>query len=103
MKLNLDTADILDLRGIKIIIPYFRVYDKNDQEIPLTPLEFKLLLALAKHIGAPIARGDLIKIAWGNIHVEKRTVDAHISDLRKKIKNTDHSIKTVRSVGYELI
>ncbi|NEX78721.1 response regulator transcription factor [Bacillus thermocopriae] len=77
---------------------------KNNQEITLTPTEFKLLLTLAEKPGIVYSRLQLLKSALEDelLNVE-RTVDAHISRLRKKIEDDPSHpkyIQTVYGFGY---
>lgn len=65
--------------------------------------------ALVRHLlqnpGQVYSRYELISAAWPkNIYVEPRTVDVHISTLRKTLKfeSNDDVIRTVISVGYAL-
>jgi len=70
----------------------------------LTPIEFKLLSVMAQNAGRPISRTELIDQVWGpSEYVADRTVDAHITYLRKKIESEPAKprfIVSVRGVGY---
>lgn len=71
--------------------------------IELTPSEFKLLKLLAGRPGQVFTRDYLIDSVWGiSKHVTERTVDAHISHLRKKISMSQVKIQTVLSSGYKI-
>jgi two-component system, OmpR family, response regulator len=74
--------------------------------IELTALEYDLLLALAKRAGRVVARDSLFGLAGrGDTLVNARTVDVHISHLRRKLRDAsaEHPvIRTVRGVGYSL-
>jgi two-component system phosphate regulon response regulator PhoB len=49
------------------------------------------------------SRNQLLDKVWGDhAEIEERTVDVHVLRLRKALKEADHLIKTVRSVGYML-
>ena len=70
--------------------------------IELTAIEFDLLVALSRRPGRVLARDSLLSEAGrGDVIVSERTVDVHISHLRKKL-DVDGLIKTVRGVGYVL-
>jgi len=77
---------------------------KRGVEISLTPTEFKLLLTLADKPGIVYSRLQLLKAALeDDLFNEERTVDAHISRLRKKIEDdisNPKSIQTVYGFGY---
>jgi DNA-binding response OmpR family regulator len=74
--------------------------------VELTGLEFDLLLALARRAGRVVPREALLEEAGrGDIAVSDRTVDVHVSHLRRKLGDdprTPRLIKTVRGVGYTL-
>ncbi len=75
---------------------------KNGKEVPLKPMEFELLVVLAKNKNIAISREDLLRMVWGIDYMgETRTVDVHIGQLRKKLGLGDH-IKTVSKLGYRL-
>ncbi|MER8603335.1 response regulator transcription factor [Mesorhizobium sp. M1233] len=77
----------------------------NGHEVHLGPIEFNLLRLLLETPGKVFTRDELISAAWPpNIHVGVRTVDVHISRLRKALKAASPSsvIRTVRSAGYSL-
>ena len=70
----------------------------------LTGLEFDILLALARRPGRVVPRDTLLGEAGRNdVTVNDRTVDVHVSHLRKKLGDDPRAprlIKTVRGVGY---
>jgi len=76
----------------------------NQSPIYLTYNEFELLLILASNIGKVLSRDTLLNQIWGyDFFSETRTIDIHISSLRKKIAAVDQScqyVETVRGVGY---
>ncbi len=70
-------------------------------EVPLTLSEFKILKTLVSRPGQVYSRDQLIDHIWGvDKHVTPRTVDAHVSNLRKKIEDSSVSIETVTGTGY---
>jgi len=76
-------------------------------EITLTPLEFDLLFCLMRSAGRVLDRDKLLdEIAGRSYDVFDRSIDVHISSLRRKLgddfKNPRY-IKTIRSVGYMLV
>jgi DNA-binding response OmpR family regulator len=75
--------------------------DGKKLPIELSATEFKLLYFLAKREGQVFSRQQLLDQVWGaNLDVIDRTVDQHISKLRKKVKSKDYSIKTNFNLGY---
>ncbi len=73
--------------------------------VELSFKEFELLYLLAKNRGIVFTRDNLLEKVWGYDYIgETRTVDVHVSNLRKKIeKDESHPvyIKTVRGMGYK--
>lgn len=71
--------------------------------VTLTNKEFELLRALIEARGKVLSRETLLNRVWGydaSIHIETRTVDMHIGQLRKKIKAEAKRLVTVKNVGY---
>jgi DNA-binding response OmpR family regulator len=76
----------------------------NGNAINLTTSEFKLISHLAKRPNQVFSREVLVAIiSPDNLDVTDRTVDNHISSLRKKLKDSHAEIKSVYSEGYKLI
>jgi len=77
-----------------------RAVTRNGESLNLTPMEFDLLLALAKKKNAALSRERLLGEVWG-IRYEggTRTVDVHIAQLRKK---TGLNIVSLPKIGYRL-
>ena len=75
---------------------------KNGQEVSLKPLEYDLLVLLAKNKNMAFTREQLLNQVWGSDYLgETRTVDVHIGQLRKKLELFD-VIKTIPKIGYRL-
>jgi DNA-binding response OmpR family regulator len=70
--------------------------------LPLTRLEFDLLLYLAERPRRVFTRGQLLAGVWGYDHTGERTVDVHVRRLRLKLGSTLPVITTVYGVGYRL-
>ncbi|MES2857507.1 MAG: response regulator transcription factor, partial [Bdellovibrionota bacterium] len=77
--------------------------DGNTTELDLTPLEFKLLLLLANKPNHVFSRDEILNTVWGeSIHVYSRSVDTHISKLRKKLDSYSGLIESVHGSGYRI-
>jgi len=77
-----------------------RTIKKNDEIISLTPIEYDLLLLLARNKNMALSREKLLSEVWGILYQGgTRTVDVHIAQLRKK---TELNIVTVPKIGYRL-
>src|SRR3982750_3620615 len=75
------------------------------EPVDLTGLEFDILLALARRPGRVVPRETLMAEAGRNdVTVNDRTVDVHVSHLRKKLGDDPKAglIKTGRGIGYVL-
>lgn len=78
--------------------------NKGESEIHLTSVEFNILHTLIQSESKTVSRQDLISKVWGdNINVVPRVVDAHLSNLRKKIEPSQLQVKSVYGKGYCLI
>jgi DNA-binding response OmpR family regulator len=74
----------------------------GEQNLRLTPIEFKILYALAKNPEHVLSRDQLMNAAWGNdVHIVDRTVDKHISSLRKKLGPMGECVRTLPNIGYQ--
>jgi DNA-binding response OmpR family regulator len=70
-------------------------------EVELRPKEFDLLAALAGRAGNVITREQLLSEVWdSNYYGSTKTLDMHISALRRKLGDT--TITTIRGLGYRL-
>jgi two-component system response regulator CpxR len=80
---------------------------QNGQPVSLTALEFDLLYCLASSAGRILDRDKLLdEIAGRSYDIFDRSIDVHISLLRKKLSDDPKNpryIKTVRSVGYMFV
>ena len=76
-------------------------------EVPLTPTEFRLLEALARHPGRVYSRSELVeRLNRDGDLVLERTVDSHVKNLRKKIEDDPRDprcLETVFGLGYRLV
>lgn len=71
-------------------------------KIDLTALEFKILLYFAAKPGDVILRDQILNDIWGeDIHVYHRSVDTHVSKLRKKLGTVSNVIESVHGAGYK--
>jgi two-component system OmpR family response regulator len=83
-----------------------RTARRGAEVVDLTGLEFDILVALARRPGRVVPREALLEQAGrGDVTVSDRTVDVHVSHLRRKLGDDPRAprlIKTVRGVGYVL-
>ncbi|MGB8328739.1 MAG: response regulator transcription factor [Polyangiales bacterium] len=92
----------IQLERICIDVPGHEV-TVDGEVIPLTALEFKLVLDLVRHRGLVRSREKLLEAVWHHPStLETRTVDTHVKRLREKLGSVGSQIETVRGVGYRL-
>lgn len=93
-------AKVVESQGIVIDRHSHRALYR-DQELPLTPTEFRLLEVLLRQAGRAFTRYELMDAAIGeDAIVLERTIDVHVKSLRKKLGEAGELIETVRGVGY---
>ncbi len=94
--------EALKIGGLSIDFSRITVAVK-DKPVELTAKEFELLKALIKAKGRVLSRDYLLDNIWGfdqALEIQTRTVDAHITTLRKKLKGEAGRILTVKNYGY---
>ncbi len=93
--------------GLEVDVVAHEVRDASGTEIKLTMAEFRLLSMLARHAGRVVSRDQLFEdVAGRDWDPNDRSIDVHLSNLRKKIDgaaNRAGIIRTVRGTGYMLI
>jgi DNA-binding response OmpR family regulator len=86
------------------IDPQRRLVTVDGEEIGLTPLEFEILLSLAREPGVVLSRDALMDRVWGyRDYAGGRVVDSHVARIRRKLGedgNEPRFIRTVHGVGY---
>ncbi len=102
-----DSADgIVNIASVKINTNEAKVY-KNNREIVLTAMEYRLLLNFINNRGKVLSRQSLLEDIWdvGGDFVNDNTLTVYIKRLRDKIEEDPAKpqiIKTVRGLGYIL-
>jgi two-component system, OmpR family, alkaline phosphatase synthesis response regulator PhoP len=99
-----DEGETLTFTHIRIDDQRHKVW-RDEQEIELTALEFKLLKTLATYAGMVLSREQLLERVWGyEFYGDERVVDVHIGHLRQKLEADPANpqyLLTVRGVGYK--
>lgn len=94
---------LIELNGV-ILDSSTKVVNKDNQNLPLTEVEFSLLEQLMRSAGNVVERQDLaLKVLGRRLSYDDRSLDVHISNLRKKLgknKSGNDLIKTIRGIGY---
>jgi two-component system, OmpR family, phosphate regulon response regulator PhoB len=97
-------TDLIGFEDIEMHTGSHRVF-RNGEEIKLRPIEFRLLQYMLEQPERVVSRSELISAGWpGHVYVGERTVDVHISRLRKALNRNMRCdvIRTVRLGGYSL-
>ncbi len=83
-----------------------RMVTVRNAEVHLTPIEYKLLVLLARNAGRVLTHRQILKDVWGNAHgTESHHVRVHLAELRKKIESNPAQprlIITEPGVGYRM-
>jgi len=94
--------DDITVGAVRVSLKSYKAF-VDDQEISLTPSEFKLLATMMLDRGRVLTRGRLIEEVQGEgITVIGRTIDTHVFGLRKKLGSYSKLIETIRGVGYRV-
>lgn len=97
--------------GLQVAPYVFDLQQKNvrleDTEIALTNREFELALFFFRNAGKIVSRGHILEAIWGieNKSVSTRTVDTHVSRLRKKLELSEENgwaLSAIYQHGYRL-
>ncbi|WP_068793090.1 response regulator transcription factor [Brevibacillus laterosporus] len=100
------TRAIIDIDNVRINTLEGKVH-KNGAEIPLTALEYRLLLIFGNHVGQVLTRNQLLEQIWdvAGEFVNDNTLTVYIKRLREKLEDDPGHptlIKTVRGLGYKV-
>lgn len=92
------------LKHLKIDTESFEVWHDEDL-VPLSASEIKILLLLAKRPGRVFSRTEIARELGSEYEIDNRTIDAHIKNIRKKLSEVNADpmiIETVRGFGYRI-
>ncbi|SED92046.1 two component transcriptional regulator, winged helix family [Gordonia malaquae] len=99
-----EPAELLSIGPVEIDVPAHKV-TRDGTMISLTPLEFDLLVALARKPRQVFTRDVLLEQVWGYRHpADTRLVNVHVQRLRAKVEidpENPEIVLTVRGVGYK--
>lgn len=100
-------AEVIKFKDLEIYPKKFKLY-KNKEEIKLSSLEFKIFMTLYKNKGKVMSRDDILDSVYGfyGEPVIDRSIDVHITNLRKKLNDDPKNpkyIETVRGIGYKMV
>ena len=99
-----EPSEILEIGDLLIDVPQ-HIVTRDSEEINLTPLEFDLLVELARKPHQVHTREELLESVWGYRNAsDTRLVNVHVQRLRSKIERDPENpeiVLTVRGVGYK--
>ncbi len=103
-RIEAEPAEVLSIGEVHIDVPAHQV-SRSGTAVSLTPLEFDLLVALARKPRQVFTREVLLEQVWGYRHAaDTRLVNVHVQRLRAKVEvDPEHPevVLTVRGVGYK--
>jgi two-component system, OmpR family, response regulator len=102
---EIERLPVLEIDDLRLDPVNHRVWRGGD-EIELSAKEFLLLATLMRHPGRAMTRQQLLDHAWDSEYeAHSNVVDVYIGYLRDKVDRPyrQHSIETVRGVGYRLV
>ena len=95
------TSKILEASGVRLD-PGARSVTQNGQRVTVTSIEYDILEVLIKAAGTVVSRDDLMNRLYQREATPfDRSIDVHVSHLRKKLNDSDSLIRTVRGIGYQ--
>ena len=95
-------GELLTVGSITLDVPSRRV-EVGGVEVPLTPKEYEVLLMLLRRVGTVVGRDELMREVWRTEWLgATKTLDMHVSTLRRKLGDAGSLITTVRGVGFRL-
>ncbi|HVN04320.1 MAG TPA: response regulator transcription factor [Bryobacteraceae bacterium] len=93
----------IEVNGV-VLDPATRQVTVDGQAIELTTFEFDILESLMRAAGRVLSRDDLMEELYNRKATPyDRSVDMHISHIRRKLETKRPIIKTIRSVGYQFL
>lgn len=99
------SSSLFENGPLKIDFAGARVYI-DDEEIHLTPNEYKLLVLLAHHVGKVLTHSMIIKEIWGSeLESDIVSLRVHMASLRRKINDTKRDTPLIRThlgIGYSM-
>ena len=100
-----DGRDIIQIGKLVIMPEQHRVL-RQDKEVNLTNIEFRILYVLAFHQGITLSKEKIYNFVWNGEYLQDDSnITSHVRRLRKKIEDDPSRpeyIQTVRGVGYKM-
>jgi two-component system phosphate regulon response regulator PhoB len=103
-KSQIDREALIQKGDLVLSVPYQKAVLREggeEKDLRLTPTEFRLLYFFIKNEGEVLSRNQLLTTIWSDdVHVLTRTIDKHISTLKKKLGLKAKYIQSIHSRGY---
>jgi two-component system response regulator CpxR len=95
------TSKVIEASGVRLD-PGARSVTQNGHQIAVTSIEYDILEVLIRAAGSVVSRDDLMNRLYQREATPfDRSIDVHVSHLRKKLADSDALIRTVRGIGYQ--
>jgi len=96
-----DALPPLEANGVRVVHASREVF-LDGQPVPTTTVEFEILSVLMRSAGVPVSRDQLMEVLYHRKATAfDRSIDMHVSHLRRKLSADRVLIKTVRGAGYQ--
>jgi two-component system, OmpR family, phosphate regulon response regulator PhoB len=82
------------------VLPMDHMIKRGERAIPMTPIQFKLLMMFLKHKDQLLSRQWIKDTIWERADISLRSIDAQISKLRKIVPELDPHLVNVYGKGY---
>ncbi len=94
-------ADIIEVGGLTVDMRSMQIR-RGEEEIPLTPKEYELLVLFVQNPNTALYRDTIYERVWGGeMEYGSKTVNLHVQRLRKKV-GWEKELQVVNKVGYRL-
>lgn len=94
-------SKVLEASGVRLD-PGARSVTQNGQPVIVTSIEYDILEVLIRAAGSVVSRDDLMNRLYQREATPfDRSIDVHVSHLRKKLTDSEALIRTVRGIGYQ--
>lgn len=77
-----------------------RRVEVDGEEVPLTPIEYRIIEFLVLKQGECVSRGEITKAIWDKAQVSLNTLDTHLSSIRQKAPELGQRVRVSRGRGY---
>lgn len=106
-RVSRSAPEVVQLGDVSVQPQHARVF-KGGEEVALTAMEYRLLLALIRNAGQVFTRAQLLEEIWdvAGDFVNDNTLTVYIKRLREKLEDDPQSpqiIQTVRGLGYKVV